>query len=327
MVKKVKNEGFHNFKIMLFMYLALSKVFYWVTNIQTMGLYGFDNLGQMIMNRLLTRDLFLILCVILSFYIYKIVKNQLLAFGIFYVLVLGLSLVQMMILDNIFDLGYGSIFGDMTPFQYFVQFTMSFILIGVFFTGKEYMTRVKKKTEAQAYAAEDTNTVACFSNALICETCKTDLQDRLNLFGQFVGEWEFEGVYKKGTPEENRTKGEWIFSWILDGTAIQDVYIHPSREEQKNNPRDYDEYSTTLRFYNLATDSWDMYYGGAGKTQTLVGRQVGKEIIVSFDSESEIASRAVFSDIKPGSFCWRSEKSRDGGVTWEVPFELMACRK
>jgi len=325
--KAANKERFHTFKLMLFSYLALSKVFYWVTNIQTMGLDGFDNLGQMIINRLLARDLFLILSVILSFYIYKVIKNGFIAFGVFYVLVLGLSLVQMMVFERIFDLEYGAIFGDMTPIQYFVQFTMSFMFIGAFFAVKEFMARQKKKTEADEYASEGMNTVACFSNALVCETCKADLQEKLNLFGQFVGEWEFEGLYKKGTPDENRTKGEWIFSWILDGTAIQDVYIHPSRKEREKNPTDYAEYSTTLRFYNLATDSWNMYYGGSGKAQELEGRQVGDKIIVSFNAESEVQHRAVFSEIKADSFHWRSERSDDGGSTWETGFELVAHRK
>jgi len=292
-----------------------------------MGLDGFENIGQMIINRLLARDLFLILCVILSFYIYRIIKNGLIAFGVFYVIVLGLSLVQMMIFERIFDLEYGAIFGNITPLQYFIQFTMSFIFIGVFFTVKEFMARQKKKTEADEYISEGANTVACFSNALVCETCKTDLQEKLNLFGQFVGEWEFEGIYKKGTPEESHTKGEWIFSWILDGTAIQDVYIHPSRQERDKKTSDYAEYSTTLRFYNLATDSWNMYYGGAGMSQVLEGRQVGDEIIVSFCTESETQFRTVFSEIKANSFHWRSERSGNGGVSWDSQFELTAARR
>jgi len=323
----IKKEQFHTFKLILFSYLALSKIFYWITNISEMNLGGFNNIGQLILNRLLARDLFLILCVILSFYIYKIIKNSILAFCIFYVIVLGLSFVQMMVIESIFDLGYGSIFGNMTPLQYFIQFTLTFVFIAIFFTAKEHMSHIKKKTDDHEYAKESPNAAMCFSNALICETCKSDLQDRLHLFGQFVGEWDFEGIYKKGTPEEKHTKGEWIFSWILKGTAIQDVFINPSQEVQRKLSCNNAEYSTTLRFYNISTNTWDLYNGSEGQTCVQSCRQVDDKIFIDSKSSNNNINRAVFFDIKSKTFQWRSESSRDGGATWELQLELMATKK
>jgi len=143
-----KKEKFSTFKKLLFAYLALSKVFYWVTNIMEMGPGGFENIWQLIINRLLARDLFLIVAVILSFYLGKVAKNIWVFIGVFYVMILGISFGQMWILDHFFLGGYGSIFGNMTPLQYFVQFTIVFIAIAIVMGIKEYMAYVKKKTEA-----------------------------------------------------------------------------------------------------------------------------------------------------------------------------------
>ena len=103
-----------------------------------------------------------------------------------------------------------------------------------------------------------------FSNALIPEMPKKELQEKLSLFGHFIGDWEFEGIFGKGTTDELRVPGEWLFSWILNGTAIQDVFICPSRKEMEKNPNPDAEYGTTIRFYNQPTDSWNMCYGLLG---------------------------------------------------------------
>jgi len=144
-----KKKYITTFKTLLFAYLALSKIFYWITNIMAIGPGGFDNLGQLIINRLLARDLFLIVAVIISFYLNKWAKNVWVFYGIFYILILGISFGQMWLIDRFIIEGYDSIFGGITPMQYFVQFTLTFILIGIAMSVKEYMAHVKKKTEAK----------------------------------------------------------------------------------------------------------------------------------------------------------------------------------
>src|SRR5947209_7751168 len=55
--------------------------------------------------------------------------------------------------------------------------------------------------------------------------------DAFSLFGQFVGAWELDwtGYARDGTA--TRARGEWLFSWVLDGRAVQDIWIVPSRAE------------------------------------------------------------------------------------------------
>ena len=61
----------------------------------------------------------------------------------------------------------------------------------------------------------------------------------LMLFGQFVGEWLMEVYFfnPDGSQMAN-FKADWMFSWILQGRAIQDVLMHPCREERAAKEKD-----------------------------------------------------------------------------------------
>ena len=53
------------------------------------------------------------------------------------------------------------------------------------------------------------------------------------LFGLFVGEWEFDWTgYDEDGDETLTERGEWIFGWVLEGRAVQDVWIIPGRERR-----------------------------------------------------------------------------------------------
>ena len=166
-----------------------------------------------------------------------------------------------------------------------------------------------------------------FASALVSDKPYSELKQKLSLFGQFVGQWDFDWIYARGTPDESHTPGEWLFSWILQGTAIQDVFICPSREERASGSLPDGEYGTTTRFYNSDKDTWDIFYGGCGFVHVLEGKQVGAQIIVTNKDDSDGLNQWVFSDITPSSFHWQNRTSYDDGVSWRVGGELFAQRR
>jgi hypothetical protein len=55
------------------------------------------------------------------------------------------------------------------------------------------------------------------------------LGDQADVFGRFVGIWvgEYSEFSKDG--KATHSSGEWIFGWVMDGRAIQELFIiHPS---------------------------------------------------------------------------------------------------
>ena len=326
----MKKKRWSTVKEMLFLYLAITKIFYWFNTIMQTTFGGLDDrIIELALNRLLSQDLLIIFSILFFHMMEKLKLKRIVQYPIAYVVFLVVIFVQIWIMGHFFEPqqlaeeGLGGVLAGLGYLGFFVYFTVGFIAMAVALNVKEYFKKKAKGTSE----TDSENVMNDFSNALICGTCKDELREKLNLFGQFVGEWEFEGVIGKDTPDEQRVPGEWIFSWILDGTAIQDVFICPSRKECEKHPNPNAEYGTTVRFYNQATDAWDMFYGLSGATHMLEGQQVGEQIIVKNKSESEGMTQWVFSDITSSSFHWQNRTSYDDGGTWRVNFELSARRK
>ena len=93
-------------------------------------------------------------------------------------------------------------------------------------------------------------------------------------FGKLIGSWQIDYV---DNVNSHVMKGEWHFSWILEGMAIQDVIILP----------DY-EYGTTLRVYNPSTHAWDIAYGYTGRIMRFEARkQDGMIVLTNTEDESK----------------------------------------
>lgn len=165
--------------------------------------------------------------------------------------------------------------------------------------------------------------------ALVAQGPSPAFEDRLALFGQFVGDWEFDMtlIQKDGTKKIGR--GEWHFGWVLRGQAIQDVWIAwDDISSQPNGPPS--EHGTTLRFYDSKIEAWRVVWVGPvrGSLITFIARKAGSEIVMEADSRpgSPERSRWIFSEISPQSFRWRGVKSADGGKTWLLQQEMNVRR-
>jgi hypothetical protein len=55
------------------------------------------------------------------------------------------------------------------------------------------------------------------------------LAEKLGLYGQFVGSWEMQIQAYEDSGTRHQSDGEIHFGWVLDGRAIQDVWVAPSR--------------------------------------------------------------------------------------------------
>jgi hypothetical protein len=158
--------------------------------------------------------------------------------------------------------------------------------------------------------------------ALSAEKPAAKYRDQLMLFGQFVGKWEFEGIEYHDDGARPTDKGEIHFAWVLQGRAIQDVWMEHERSDKSPLV-----YGTTVRFYDPEIDAWwntwmDPVNNAA---RTLIGRKVADEIVLESKGADGVSVRWIFSEIRPDSFHWRGEKL--SGDKWRVYEELTARRK
>lgn len=161
-----------------------------------------------------------------------------------------------------------------------------------------------------------------FFEALIGEKSESE-----SIFAPLIGEWEIEWIDGKGTEKERHVIGEWLFSEILNGQGVQDVFICPSRAERIINPQPDAEYGTTIRIYNPAKQKWDICYSCSGKMVFLEAEKINDEIILVNKDETEKLNQWVFSNIASDAFHWENRTSLDGGRTWMINGEVQAKRK
>ena len=163
-----------------------------------------------------------------------------------------------------------------------------------------------------------------FINALCSNTLNERISEEYDFFGSLIGEWDIVWNDHLEDAEPRRVKGEWIFSRVLDGTAVQDIFIVPSRSERLRDKQLDAEYGTTLRIYNPQTMAWDIFYGCMGEAIRLTARKVGKEIILTENTTRKM--RYVFSDIKSSSFLWRKERMNENDE-WLTVAKVMAEKR
>lgn len=151
----------------------------------------------------------------------------------------------------------------------------------------------------------------------------------MGLYAPLIGRWDVEVVDYEDGGLVRRSRGEWLFSWVLEGRAIQDVFIVPARAARDQAaPAKGNRYGATLRVYDFRTDTWRVTWTNAvTNVQTcLTGLKRGDEIFQEGSQEDGSLARWIFSDIRPESFRWSGLASKDGGATWQKIVEFFARR-
>ena len=146
------------------------------------------------------------------------------------------------------------------------------------------------------------------------------LKKKLMLFGRFVGDWDIiDARYLQADGTWVKMKGEVHFGWILEGTAIQDVWMG-CRDDSKKMIM----FGTTIRFYDPKIDAWRSTWLSPlkGLVQTFIGHEVDDEIVLEHKTAEGYPEKWIFSQITPRSFRWHSEETHDEGKTWLLTEEM-----
>src|SRR5262245_28246304 len=77
----------------------------------------------------------------------------------------------------------------------------------------------------------------------------SDRVDKMGLYGQFIGSWKTDSVFYGDEGTQHKNQGEIHWGWVLEGRAIQDVWILPGLF-----------YGSTLRVYDPGIDAWHILW-------------------------------------------------------------------
>jgi len=174
-----------------------------------------------------------------------------------------------------------------------------------------------------------------FIDALHAHGPAPDRADKMGLYGWLIGAWEMDVIVHLANEAEYRGKGEIHFGWVLEGRAIQDVWITPprgSRGDPISAAADF--YGSTFRIYDPGIDGqgsgvWHIFWLDPVKQfySRMLGRADGQDIEQL--TVNETPQRCWrFTDITPDSFHWTADvdEGKDGAVQWHRHVEFFARR-
>jgi hypothetical protein len=168
-----------------------------------------------------------------------------------------------------------------------------------------------------------------FASALLSAKANPELGEAASLYDWLIGDWDVRVVdyAKDGTRVESH--GEWHFAWVLEGRAVQDVWIDPPRPQRKPDmSRKNNRYGTTLRSFDPNDRTWKVIWINpvTGAHEEFVAQRVGKDIVQAGRDAQGNPMRWVFTDIRTDSFRWFGERSQDHGHSWTLEAEFFARR-
>jgi hypothetical protein len=152
-----------------------------------------------------------------------------------------------------------------------------------------------------------------FAEALQAQGPAADRAERMTLYSFLIGDWEMDGVIHRD--EGNyEARGEIHAAWVLEGRAIQDVWIFPGVF-----------YGSTLRVYDPALNEWHILWSDPLRQYYTrqMGRAHGRDIVQEGTTLQGERVRWRFTELTPDSFHWIGEKAASSD-RWLVEAEFFA---
>lgn len=166
-----------------------------------------------------------------------------------------------------------------------------------------------------------------FIEALLSPHRNLAIPNESDLFGFLVGEWELDAVLYDPSGQTRHRKGELHAAWVLEGRAIQDLFIFPRRAD-RNNPVSDDRYATTIRTFDPPRNAWRIDFINPAAPDTsaqLMARRQGTDIVMEGKLAGGTAIRWQIDSITPTTYHYFAERSTGAGE-WKRYLELFGRR-
>lgn len=143
-------------------------------------------------------------------------------------------------------------------------------------------------------------------------------------YGRVIGSWRGEMIdhFSAKTPQTHSVEAH--FGWVLEGRAVQDVWITPAGKERGRDAKHtVDWYGATLRVYDPKADLWRVTWNdpASGQRIDLEGRAQGNDV-VQLGIRAGRLIRWTFSEIHRDSFRWQGHALEDDGSTWRLEVDI-----
>lgn len=144
-----------------------------------------------------------------------------------------------------------------------------------------------------------------------------------DLFGQFLGDWNFDLSIFHFDGSKKEYQGHWHFNRICDGMAMQDHWIVPEEDGLTLH-----ESGTAVRLFDPVHKNWRVTWLGPIQNQYYVFNAVrqGNQIVMEETGYAPLKMRWVFYDIQQDSFQWKSELFLPDMDRWMINYHMLVKR-
>ncbi len=155
---------------------------------------------------------------------------------------------------------------------------------------------------------------------------------KLDLFAWLVGGWDMDVTTIAEDGATHQGRGEIHAGWVLQGRAIQDVWMIPRLAERTPRiatlPGAGNWYGTTLRIYDPSLDAWRILWNDPATNffSQQIARADGANIVQTGPDPRGGSMRWIFSDLEADAFHWRAECTSDQR-NWRREVDIRARRR
>src|SRR5262249_24401748 len=149
-----------------------------------------------------------------------------------------------------------------------------------------------------------------FNEALTQSARAQEIPEAHDVYGWLVGSWNLDVLRYGVDMRDQKIRGEVHFARTLEGRAVQDVWIMPSRQDRAAIAEGASNmYGTTVRVWDPKLDAWRITWinGVTGSRDELVGRWNGRDIVQVGAHADGTPIRWCFTEITNDSFRWTGE--------------------
>ncbi len=168
-----------------------------------------------------------------------------------------------------------------------------------------------------------------FCDALASSQRSPELDEVDDLFGFLIGSWDIDAVLHDPDGHVHRTRGEVHGSRVLQGRAIQDLFIFPRRADRSAGGQVRgDRYATTIRTYDRKRNAWRVVFINPAADETnaeLIARRDGDAIAMEGKLADGTPIRWRYEAISDTSFRYSAHRLGED-QTWRLYLELFGRR-
>ena len=179
--------------------------------------------------------------------------------------------------------------------------------------------------------ARQTDQRTAFFSLLAATERSREIPESADVYGWLCGSWDLDVLHYRGVDVAARAlKGEVHAAWVLEGRAVQDVWIMPKFSDRSPDAdRMMNMYGTTLRSWDASVQAWRIAWTNPvrGHHEEQVGRCNGIDILQEGARGDGTRTRWTFTEITADSFHWRGEALYLNEETWTLEAEFLANRR